>query len=174
MPRVSIRSITRALIGLTTDMPSDTQPLADEIQLVERLGDSKHDIQPAVRPRMGGAEDQFTAAAATFGVVQLRAGSRPLWVLRHISSSPSTTFRVGADLITAQRVASNGVWQHPAGGTAIVEHGATAAAVVPRQVIIQNVPNLMEYFLEPGEVLSYHCFLAATLVNGRFNWREVP
>ncbi len=173
MPRVSIRDISRVLLGLTTDAPSDSQPLADEIQLVELLGDSRQQIRPAIRPRMGGGAGNFTAAATRFGVVQLRAGQFPVFVSRfQVVSGFATTWRVGADLIESVRTAETSVWAFPT-GAAIVEQGETAAAVVGQSVAAaDDFP--IEHYLESGEVLSVHSAAAATNLQASFNWVEVP
>ncbi len=174
MPRVSIRSISQLLLGLTTDTPQSTQPLSDEIQLVERLGDARLDVVPAVRPRHGGGSDSFTAAATRFGVVQVRAAERPIYVVHFQQISGFIArWRVGDDLIETVRAASGDVFAFPQ-SAAIVEHGETAAAVVAgvSLAVVQVIDA--EIYLEPGEVLAFHAAAAAQNLSGAFVWREVP
>lgn len=177
MPRVSIRSLARVLLGLTTDQPSDTPPLADELQLVEVVGSSRKQVRPAVRPRMGGGSQTFAGIAAVFSVVQLRAGTQPLYVSGFESlSGVSVRWRIGADLIEANRAASADVWEFPA-STAIVEGGTTAAAIAGQAVSSPagaQPLRLGEHYLDPGEVISFHHQTANTALSAAFNWVEVP
>ncbi len=174
MPRVSIRDLSRILIGLTSDRPFENPPLSDEITLVELLGDSRRAIAPAVRPRMGAGNHSLGAFAAVFGVLQLRAGTRPCYVQTHVSPQGNVSrYRIGADLIDANR-ASGVSFRYPE-GSALVEGGTTAAIVNTDAAVGEaNRVYTEEWYLEPGEVLSWHHQTANTALEAFFSWFELP
>lgn len=176
MPRVSIRTLSRLLIGLTTDDPSDTPSIADELQLVEVMGVNRHAVVPAARPLAAGGSDNFTAGVGVFGIVQVRAAERPIIVVEFESSTTGgdVGVRAGADLISANRAAAR-QWR-VAGGSAFVEHGTSVAAVAAGtfQFIRPSKTYKQEIYLEPGEVVSFHKRTANAALSAEFNWYEIP
>lgn len=177
-PRRSRRVLPRVLQALTGVDPDKTPPLANKIQLTERLGDNRWHVQPAVRPRMGAGGRFNTAAVGRFGISQLRATINPLWVQRYRVSAAvfAHHWYVGPDRIESNR-STGPSWRFPADGGAIVESGDTAASMVGTEETAQAINDLLydvPIYLEPGEVLAFVDVFPNQPMTSEFQWYEVP
>lgn len=175
MPRVSIRSLANLMLGLTTDSPSDSPPIDDTLQLIELAGDNHLAVEPGARPKSGGGRGSRAAAVGLLGIVQLRAGMKPVHIIEFevegAAGALPSFYVQDTDPINANR-ADVAHWTIGPAQSAVLETGTGAAIANSQPAVIARVYR-QPIYLEPGEVMGAIGLIANQVVTASFQWQEI-